>query len=371
VSSLVIDASKFRDLAPSPKTDCYSAAHVEAGIPVPKSRRVELFSPAAWEEFTEEWASSKKADYAKVVRLAGAGDKGLDIVGFLADGTFASGWDNYQCKHYQAPLASSAVTVEIGKLIYYCFLDEYPPPRKYFFLAPKGIGTSLEKLFASPEKLKSEIRAHWEKRCENEIVSTHSISLSGELADYFEAFDFSIFSSKSVVELIEDHAKTTFHAVRFGGGLPTRPTPSMPPQRIAAHESRYVEHLLDAYGQHYGVRYADINALSGTECEHNFKRQRERFYHAEALRNFSRDTVPEGTYDALQDEIFHGVIDVCDTSHGSGYERMSAVVAHAATVALTSNPLVSVTKTQDKQGICHQLANVDRLVWVKEEENDQ
>ncbi len=98
--------------------------------------------------------------------------------------------------------------------------------------------------------------------------------------------------------------------------------------------------------------------------EKDFRRQRERFYHAEALRNFARDTVPEGTFDDLQDEVYHGVVDVTDATHPNGYERMKATVAQASTVALTANPLASVTKSQDRQGICHQLANEDRFKWV-------
>lgn len=366
----VIDMANLRDLTPNPKTDCYSAAHVVSGIPIPKSRRIELFSSDAWEEFTEEWASSQKADYAKIVRFAGAGDTGLDVVGFIVDDTFASGWDNFQCKHYDAPLTISRVAVEIGKVIYYSFRGEYPPPRKYYFVAPKGTGTSLEKLIAAPEKLKAEVRTHWAKRCESVITSTQKIPLSGNFAIFFESFNFSIFSSKSVVELIEGHTKTTFHAVRFGGGLAPRPSPGNPPATIADIESRYVRQLLDAYEKQSGVLYADVAALGGSPLEQNFRRQRERFYHAEALRNFSRETVPEGTFDQLQDEIFHGVIDTCDASHENGFARMTAAVAQAATISLTANALASVTKTQDKQGICHQLANVDRLVWVKEHESD-
>ena len=76
----MIDLGKLRDLTPNPETDCYSAAHVVSGIPIPKPRRIELFSSDAWEEFTEEWASSQKAAYAKIVRFAGAGDMGLDVV---------------------------------------------------------------------------------------------------------------------------------------------------------------------------------------------------------------------------------------------------------------------------------------------------
>ena len=148
----MIEKADLRELVPKPKEGCYTAEHVVSGIPIPKSRRVELFSSDAWEEFTEEWAASQKSTYAKVVRFAGAGDKGLDIVGFIVDNLFASGWDNFQCKHYAAALALGDVAVEIGKVIYYSYQGEYPPPRKYYFIAPKGIGTSLGKLFAAPEK---------------------------------------------------------------------------------------------------------------------------------------------------------------------------------------------------------------------------
>jgi hypothetical protein len=96
----------------------------------------------------------------------------------------------------------------------------------------------------------------------------------------------------------------------------------------------------------------------------DFLRQRERFYHAEALRNFARDTVPEGTFESLQDEIYHGVVDTCDGTHANGFDRMRATITQAAQIAVTSNPLAPATKAQDRQGICHQLANEDRLTWV-------
>ena len=44
---------------------------------------------------------------------------------------------------------------------------------------------------------------------------------------------------------------------------------------------------------------------------------------------------------------------------------MKATVKQATKIAITSNPLVSSIKTQDRQGICHQLANDDRLKWVE------
>lgn len=357
---------EFRKLAPNPKSGLYSPEYVTSGVPIPKSRRVELFSSDEWEEFTEEWASSLSASYKHVVRFAGAGDKGLDVVGFISGETFSGGWDNYQCKHYDHPLSPSDIWVEIGKIIYYSFNSEFPPPRKHYFIAPKGVGTTLGKLLASPDKLKQEAQANWPKYCENGISKTVVARLDGDLLSHFEKFDFSIFSSKSVVELIDGHSTTPFHAVRFGGGLPVRPEPSKPPTEIASSESRYIQQLLEAYRDHDGETISDVSALDQKlELKRDFLRQRERFYHAESLRNFARDTVPEGTYEALQDEVFHGVVDVCDAHHTDGFSRMRAVVTQSANVSVTSSALSSVTKVQDKQGICHQLANEDRVTWVQ------
>jgi len=153
--------------------------------------------------------------------------------------------------------------------------------------------------------------------------------------------------------------------VRFGGGLPPRPISSVPPEAPDHQESRYIRKILDAYSDHLGATLTDAAAL---EPHKNLKRdylgQRERFYHAESLRNFARDTVPEGTFETLQNEIYYGVVDICDRNHANGFERMSVTITQAAQVATSSNPLTASTKTQDRQGICHQLANDDRLTWV-------
>ncbi|MCV5934850.1 hypothetical protein OFO87_32535, partial [Escherichia coli] len=77
------------------------------------------------------------------------------------------------------------------------------------------------------------------------------------------------------------------------------------------NESRYIRQMLDAYGDHLGTNLPDAASLaSHNQFRSDYLRQRERFYHAESLKNFARDTVPAGTFDALQDEIYHGVIDV-------------------------------------------------------------
>lgn len=120
-------------------------------------------------------------------------------------------------------------------------MGDYPPPRKYYFVSPKGVGTKLAKFLATPEQLKVESRDNWASHCQNDITSTMSIPLTGALLAYFDQFDFSIFTYKSSIELVNEHSKTTFHAVRFGGGLRTRPPATTPPDEIDSLESRYIQ----------------------------------------------------------------------------------------------------------------------------------
>lgn len=365
----MISDDDLKEITPPPPKSESTAEHVSSGIPIPKAMRVRNFSPDEWEEFVEEWGTSLTASYEKVRRFGGANDLGIDIAGFCTKKGFEGDWDNHQCKRYDHPLYPTDIWVEIGKIIYYSHCGEYTPPRRHYFVASQDIGTKLEKLLNKPEKLKQEAENNWDKNCKKGITDQKEIPLDGELKKYFNAFDFSIFSSKSHVELINEHATTGYHAVRFGGGLPQRPKPDAPPSTPAPTESRYIRQLLDAYGEHLGESFDDSLKLdSNAPLKSDFLRQRERFYHAESLRNFARDTVPEGTFDSLQDEIFHGVVEIVESDHENGFERMKATVMQAAKVATTSNALASVIKTQDRQGICHQLANDDRVIWVSSDE---
>ncbi len=367
----MVHESELREVAArSPKMSA-SAVSVSAGVPIPKTKRVELFSPDEWEEFTEEWVSSLKSSYCLVRRFGGAGDKGIDVVAFVTNGTFVGGWDNYQCKHYDHPLYPSDAWVEIAKIIYYSSLAEFSSPRKYYFVASRGIGTALEKLLAQPEKLKAELKSHWKQYCENSITDGSKIRLEDDLEMYFDGFDFAIFSSKSIAEMIEGHSQTPFHAVRFGGGLPTRPVTTSPPSSILPSESRYIYHLFRVYSEQLGAEVLEASALDGSpDLRRDFLRHRERFYHAESLRNFARDTVPDGTFQDLQEEVYQGVIDVCESAHVDGLARLRATVSQAARLSVSQNGLASVVKVQDKQGMCHQLANEDRLAWVRSDANE-
>lgn len=352
-----------------------TATQVAAGIPIPPVRLLQVMSAKDWEQFTEEWLSFHKANgtYLVIKRFSGPGDLGLDVVAFTDNEGFAKPWDSYQCKHYDHALTPGDVYGEIGKIIYHSF-QRTPPfnqtcraPRRHVFVAPFGVGITLGRLLKDPDRLKEEVRAKWQSHCVPAIGTAIEVSMKGELLAYFQAFDFSIFGDRTAVELVEEHAQTVFHALRFGGGLPPRGEPDAPPAEPIEAESPYLRKLLDAYGDHLRKPITVREELvPHPELEVHYKRQRVPFYSAESLRNFARDRTPPRTFDSLQDDVYNGVINICESSHADALERLRKTVTAAGQLDVTGNALVGVTKVADKQGICHQLANDDRLTWMKE-----
>jgi hypothetical protein len=83
------------------------------------------------------------------------------------------------------------------------------------------------------------------------------------------------------------------------------------------------------------------------------------------LRTFSRDTLPEGEFEKLKDEVHSGIKDDVRGDHADGYRRIVAAVKTARSLQLTCNPLTTRIHTRDRGGICHQLANDGKVRWVK------
>jgi len=307
-----------------------------------------------------------KPKYKKVQQFAGPNDRGIDIAGFTDDGLLMGIWDNYQCKHYDHALYPGDAWIEIGKILWFSFKGVYKPPRWYYFVAPRETGTTLSQLLANPAGLKTELRKAWNKCCRNKISANAAILLAGDFSTYVDNFDFSIFKTISISDIIEQHKDTSHFIPRFGGGIPARPKPDAPPDEIDTRESSYVTKLLAAYSDHTKTPIADIKSLTRwNKLEQHFKRQREAFYHAESLRVFVRDKTEPGTFESLQDEIYHGVVDTCDADHADGYERVVAVTGVAQGLPIDAHARAPSTFLKDKHGICHQLANADRLKWTK------
>jgi hypothetical protein len=362
----ITGVAEFAEI-PVPMSDApCTASSVQYGKQLQPQQHILLYSPDEWEIFIQEWVHAQRAKYKQVLRFAGANDMGVDVAGFLDDDGLMGVWHNFQCKHYGDPLTPSTAAGEVAKILWYSFNGQYKPPSAYAFVAPRECGMALKKLLMKPDSLKKYVTDNWERQCANAVTKKQTIVLQGAFAAYVDAFDFSVFGMRTTLEIVDDHRATPYHAVRFGGGLKERPKAPPAPAAVEPSESRYVAQLYEAYGDHLKVPVSSLGDLATrSELVDNFHRQREFFYHAESLRNFARDTVPEGTFEDLQTEIHSGVIDVEAAPHADGFVRMSQVMQAATALQLTANPLITRLYTQDRKGICHQLANEDRLRWRK------
>lgn len=360
-------SADWKDIkTPSAPVTPVTASQVATGPVMPPQQRLLTYSPDEWEDFVQEWVYYCLQNiYEQVQRFSGAGDMGIDVVGFGDDRRLEGVWDNYQCKHYDHALTPGDVWAEFGKVIWYSFKREYVPPRRYYFVAPWGAGTRLGRFLSNATTLRGELIANWDKSVKDKITTSREIPLDAALLAYVNAFDFSIFEAKTALQLATDHRNTPVHAARFGGGLPPRPAAGKPPPAVESKESRYVTQLLGAYGEHTGTTVSDPSAIAAPKLKAHFHRQREAFYQAESLRVFARDNVPEGTFESLQQDIYTGVIDTHDYDHADGYQKVCAVTKAARDMEITANALIVCTNPQDRDGICHQLVNEERLRWTK------
>jgi hypothetical protein len=341
-----------------------SASTVQGGALIPHIERIRLFSPEQWEDFVLEWADSLRSQYSNVERCGGAGDMGRDVIAFHKDYPYL--WDNYQCKHYRDPLRPTDVWIEFGKLVYYTMKGEYSWPSLYFFVAPRGVGTSLSNLLKDPQKLRSELKAKWDKHCRDKITKECPVALDSTLTQYIDTLDFSIFRAKQPLRMIDEHAETRWHVVRFGGGLPNRPPIDAPPATLAEKELSYVTKLLEAYADYIGKDVESYEAIPNPDLRDHFSESRIQFYSAESLRAFSRDTLPPGEFKKLQGEFYGGIMDEIRSDHPDGYRRVIAVVKLARLLQLSAHALIATLTQLDRAGICHQLANDNENVgWVR------
>jgi hypothetical protein len=351
---------------PQPHSTSASSDGVLAGHPIPPIDRIRIFSDLQWEHFVLEWADSLRSEYVRVDRCGGAGDMGRDIIAATGAEDDVP-WDNYQCKHYKDPLVPGDVWLELGKVIYYTRRGEYTFPRKYFFVAPQGAGNKLSKLLRKPDQLRMELLKNWRRYCQSQITDTEEVPLTSELHEYIDSLNFGIFEAIPPLRIIDGHAKTRWYATRFGGGLRERLPAELPPTDPTPDEAVFVGELFRAYAEHLGQpvqSLADLEHQAEALREH-FGDARIEFYSAESLRTFSRDTLPPGEFDRLQDEIHSGIKDEVRTAHADGYAKVLAVVKTAKLLPLDGHALQVRTGAKDKGGVCHQLANDGKVKWAK------
>jgi hypothetical protein len=337
------------------------------GPPVPPAHRIYFYSPDEWEVFITEWATGVAVSYRQVKQLGGSGDRGVDVAAFKTDRGLEDAWDCFQAKHYDGALTLSDAFPEMLKIFHGVVDAFYRLPDRYVFVAPRGCGPTLNRLLSKPTELRRKFLELLDAR--GTATRLYDERVLQSIRDLAESSDFSIFQSLEFNEMLDVHRNTPYYAGRFGTSLPPRPPVGQTPETPAPDEATYVKKLVHVYKEQDSASCSDTESVAAhAKYGAHLQRQREAFYAAEALRLYARDSVPDGTFQLLQEDVYTGVVDTAEASHPSGLDRLRAVLTQSGQLDLAAHVLISVSKLQDRQGICHQLANADRLTWVAVDE---
>ncbi|MBF7097803.1 ABC-three component system protein [Alkalibacter mobilis] len=329
--------------------------------------RVKSYDDNEFELFIREWVVSLKDRY-QVRGFGGAGDKGRDVVARDSAGEYIY----YQCKHYNHSLRPNDMLPELGKLTYYTFTNQIPLPKEYYILAPMDIGVGLSDMIDNYSEINSTLVEKWSSTCRTKITS-EPLELNPSLESYIREFDFSILRTKTMLEVIEEHKATAFYAFRFGGGLTVRRDRRVDvPSVVENYENIYIQKFLAAVSEKENVTINTIEELGVQFPRYmeSLKIQRERFYSAENLKLFaSQHLLQEDYFDDLTNDIYFGIYDLLDKIYPDGYTRLLDVMTQVAQIDLKHNLLskYDLVHPQDRQGICHQLANErSEIKWTKQ-----
>jgi hypothetical protein len=340
-----------------------------AGLPVQPLDRLAQFSPKDFERFTLEWASdylsSKVVGVYEVQQRGGSGDKGRDvIVWFDPPSAKPRRWSLYQCKHYDSRLGVGTAAAEIGKVLHYTNIGDYTAPQEYWFVTHLGVTSDFQDILDDPEKLRTYILSEWDERCAGKITKG-KIPLDEKLKAHIKAFDFSIFRAKQPLELIREHEKTRYHLTVFGAPLVNRPPPPTPPSAVAAGETEYITQLYAVIGEALGTRISEaLDFAHFASYARLFDRSRITFYCAEGLKELARDHMADVAYfDTLLEEFTNGLFHNYTAPHLTGMQRLSETIKAAQALQLGGHVLTPHVLANDREGMCHQLANEKRVHW--------
>jgi hypothetical protein len=321
-------------------------------------------TPSDFELLVKEWVKVCAVNYFGHEHFGGSGDMGRDVVGWLDNSKCLGVWDNYQCKRLGQPLTPTDMWPELGKIFWHVSLGDYVMPRRMKFFCSAGIGTKAKHLLSNADKLRGGLLANWGNCVEAQIASV-SVPLTTAIEALIQSTDFTIFEILPVDDVLSDISNTAFYISMFGGGFPKRPSVSAPPASLHPDETNYAEKLFAVYALRMKTTISSLSDLPDTSLERrHFNQMRRQFYSAEALNEFVRDLTEPGSFDGFQNDIFNGIWSVYADDHETAFGRLNKTLSAAANLPQGTSAIYLVAEALDKQGVCHQLANLDQLDWT-------
>ena len=317
------------------------------------------------EEFIELWIERKSQQYVRVERIGAANDKGRDVIGFLSERGHEGLWDLYQCKRKTraAKLGTPEAITELGKLFHHHVEGAYLTlPRKYVFVAPRGVVAPLRDLILNPSTLGPYLIAHWSEHCATRITQTRDVPMTSEIRAAIEAFDFARVSYLTAPMIVKDPAAAPALS-KVLDLIPEEAPRGVAPAAIQPEELPYVDQLRRVYGEASGLTFASADDVF-THPDHgeHLRRQRTRFFEAASFSRFHRDNTAPGALETFRHDVYHGVVEVYDELHPSNLHRVDSVMKHAGQTQISL--LGRLTRVPVRQGMCHHLANEGHLKWI-------
>lgn len=329
-----------------------------------ESREILKLRDDELEELIKKWIANEFSSYSDFERNSGAGDRGLDAVGFLTNQRYEGSWHNYQCKQLSKPLGEREFFAEIGKVLYYASLEEFTLPERYIFVSPNGVVRNVRKFLGMPTKLKAEVLDNWSARCGTQIIEKVEVPITEILVRCIESFDFSKIEAWNINKLIEQPnlRKVLHEHVDIDPGI----APSgVVPETVDAVERPYVLQLVATYGAHCGTVFdSELDVFSTPDYGADLQDQRRRYHDADAFHRHFRDNISNTILVQFNQDIYDGVIDEYRST--SGYRQLIAVMKAAAMTQVSGvfgkHKRVPISV---KQGVCHHFANKGSLRWTK------
>jgi hypothetical protein len=313
------------------------------------------------EQFTRLWVE-RLSGYREVHRFAGPGDKGRDVVGFLTAQRHLGEWDNYQCKQYRQRLGLNEGLLAVGKVLYWASRAEFTAPRRFYFVAPKGLNQKLTALVDKPSEFKKTLVDKWDIACGSKIISGQKIDIDPALAKALDSFDYSSIHKITVDGMLADSSIKRLLFETYGADPGDYPRGTIPPD-IGVEELKYLRALVDAYEEREKVSFADHNAVfSHQTYGPDLREHRERYFEADAFQKFYRDNTSPDIIATFRRDIHFGIKAKLKEPAADTLTRIDAVMGHASMIT-PAGPLAKYAYVPVKQGICHHLVNDEEISW--------
>lgn len=314
------------------------------------------------EDFVHDWMLHKTRDYHEVETWGGSGDRGRDVVGYETPSRHEGPWDNYQCKQLAIRLSEKAAFLELGKIFMHAANGEYTLPRKYVFVAPRGVVRNVKDLVAHPTKFKKACEDTWAEHCESNLIENTSVPITPDIIAMIHTFDFEQVFALDAAKMVKDADIKPALVDWFGDDPGAAPRGTVPYTPLK-EEAPYLSQLVDAYSQRSGKAFADTKSvLADTNWGDHLRDQRTRYFDAAEFKRYYRDAVPREYLENLDDDIYHGVVDTYREPHIDVLAKVVSVLNKAADVH-PAGVLSRYAHVRVKQGICHHFANEKKLPW--------